>query len=74
MVWPLSRVKYRMERGSIPVNLCNWAKRQKHGTSKIASVLAGQTKQLFEIWPAAPTLRVVISKTGTVRPKSMRFS
>ena len=50
MVWPLSRVKYRMERGSIPVNLCNWAKRQKHGTSKIASVLAGQTKQLFEIW------------------------
>ena len=74
MVWPLSRVKYRMERGSIPVNLCNWAKRQKHGTSKIASVLAGQTKQLFEIWPAAPTLRVVISKMGTVRPKSMRFS
>ena len=59
MVWPLSRVKYRMERGSIPVNLCNWAKRQKHGTSKIASVLAGQTKQLFEIWPAAPTLLVV---------------
>ena len=50
MVWPLSRVKYRMERGSIPVNLYNWAKRQKHGTSKIASVLAGQTKQLFEIW------------------------
>ena len=50
MVWPLSRVKYRMERGSIPVNLCNWAKWQKHGTSKIASVLAGQTKQLFEIW------------------------